>query len=316
MFATGLTEETNNLNLVVSTVCVGGRCVPFVRPATCNGVCRPTQACALGTAADRETVGFADSVSDGIHRAPLTFATSRMASASPFGKHLCIDVVVVLCNVASGFIFMCRNLTKIIRGFLQAPLFCLALASGFIAFSASEKAAASIVYDWTYTCGDPACNGSGTMTTLINFPGDTVVKQMTGHIGGLTIGGLIPIPSVDSFEFVDNILSPFETPPVNPDHEIGFQTLAAGSTPLLLWIFLHGPFSNDITLFGCPDVHCAILGDTSFHYSGTFSLAVDHGSNGGGDIPTTPLPSALVLFGSGLASVVLLARRRKAAAAA
>jgi len=195
-------------------------------------------------------------------------------------------------------ISMSRKLTKIILGFLPAPLLCLALTSGFIAFSASEKADAAIVYDWTYACGDPACNGSGTMTTFINFPGDTVVTQIPGHIGGLTIGGLIPVPSVDTFEFVDNILSPAESPPINPDHLIGFQTLAAGSTPVLLWEFLHGPFSNDITLFGCPDVHCAILGDTAFHYSGTFTLTVDHGTNGGGD-PTTPLPSALLLFTSG-----------------
>jgi hypothetical protein len=209
-----------------------------------------------------------------------------------------------------------RNLTKIILGFLPTPLICLALTSGFIVFSAPEKADAAIVYDWSFNCGDPTCNGSGTMTTLINFSGDTVVKQISGHIGGLTIGGLIPIPSVDSFEFVDDILSPGLSPPINPDHLIGFQTLAAGSTPLLLWEFLHGPFSNDITLFGCPDVHCAILGDTAVRYNGSFSLTVDRGGDGGGDIPTTPIPSALVLFSSGLGAVVLLARHKKRKSAA
>ena len=213
---------------------------------------------------------------------------------------------------------MCRKLTKIILEFLPAWLLCLALTSGFIVFSASEKADAAIVYDWSFNCGDPTCNGSGTMTTLINFSGDTVVKQISGHIGGLTIGGLIPIPSVDTFEFVDDILSPGLSPPINPDHLIGFQTLAAGSTPLLLWEFLHGPFSNDITLFGCPDVHCAILGDTAIRYNGSFSLTVDPGSDGGGDIPTTPLPAALMLFTSGLGAMesAWLAQKKKAAALA
>jgi hypothetical protein len=222
------------------------------------------------------------------------------------------------CVIVCWGVSMFRKLTKTIFKFLPAPLLCLVLTSGFIAFSACEKADAAIVYDWSYACGDPACNGSGTMTTLFNFSGDTVVKQISGHIGGLTIGGLIPIPSVDTFEFVDDILSPAETPPINPDHIIGFQTLAAGSTPLLLWQFLHGPFSNDIVLFGCPEVHCALLDDpAAFRYFGTFSLTVDHGTDGGGgDIPTTPLPSALVLFGSGLGAVVLLGRHKKRKAAA
>jgi hypothetical protein len=211
---------------------------------------------------------------------------------------------------------MLRKLTKAILGFLPAPLLCLALAGGFIAVSGSEKAHASIIYDWSYACGDPACNGGGTMTTFLNFPGDTVVTHITGHIGGLTISGLLPAPGVDTFEFVDNILTPAEVPPINPDHIVGFQTLAAGSTPQLLWQFVHGPFSNDIILFGCPDVHCPLLDDpAAFRYFGTFSLTVDHGTDGGGDIPTTPLPSALVLFGSGLGTAALLGRYRKRKAA-
>jgi PEP-CTERM motif len=198
---------------------------------------------------------------------------------------------------------------------------CIALATSGMFLSAARPASADLLWDWSYKCsildtGTKCKGGSGQFTSTDTAEGPSgnpyyVLTGMTGTVEGNTITSLLP---PDSLGFDnDNKISAFDgdskgTPySHDPSHTvtgIAFLTnndpATAANVNLLFQNFIDSEVGDD-TQIGGPNG----LALENIDFSAKLVGEVD---------PTLPAPvpepGSLMLFGTGILSMVGMASRR------